>query len=609
MKKRGSSLFKGKDSLWNVFLNVYKHCKDVVSIKLLTLSIFLTLISSAMEAFSLGLIVPLLEIALKHSSDITSFAFLKPLYDLLGISNNITMLVIFTAILIILAVIIKNLFAYLSTLITLKIGTDVTHKLRTKTLEQLLKYDLLFFEKNTTGDLNYTIGLSSSFSELIGFMQGLVMNLMIVLSYIVLLIYLSWRMSLFIFILIPILYLSVIWLRKVIDKLSREQVVINSKLATKTFEILSSVLLIKSYSTEKKEKSDFEAISNNNRKLAFKLGSRVQLISKIQEPLIFGIAMIVAALSYVYFLDGIKGAIAGFMTFFVILKRFEYVIQNLITQLTSIIRYKAPLEKINSFFKRSKWMTISTGKKQFKGIKNNISFENVYSKYNDENIIKGVNLKIKKGTTIGIVGESGSGKSSLISLIPRIFEYNKGNIKIDGNSIRDFDIKSLRKQISIVTQDVVILNKSIRDNILYGIDRVITDKELNEIAKEVEIYDYIITLKNKFNTIVGERGVELSRGQRQRIALARAIVKNSSLIILDEATSALDNQTEEDIENTFKKVLKGRTVIKIAHRLSTIRNADYIVVLENGKISEKGTFNQLLRKKKIFYHYWKLHIN
>ena len=238
--------------------------------------------------------------------------------------------------------------------------------------------------------------------------------------------------------------------------------------------------------------------------------------------------------------------------------------------------------------------------KELKNVKGNIEIENVSFTYEDENeVISDLSLSIEAGKTIALVGPSGGGKTTLCSLIPRFYELDSGDIKIDGNSIKDVSLRSLRKNIGAVQQDVFLFTGTIRDNIICGNPEA-TEEEMIEAAKKARIHDFVMTLPEKYDTYIGERGVKLSGGQKQRISISRIFLKNPPIIILDEATSALDNVTEREIQASLEELSKDRTNIVVAHRLSTIKNADEIIVITNGKISERGTHDELIKAGGIY---------
>ena len=238
--------------------------------------------------------------------------------------------------------------------------------------------------------------------------------------------------------------------------------------------------------------------------------------------------------------------------------------------------------------------------KELKNVKGNIEIENASFTYEDENeVISDLSLSIEAGKTIALVGPSGGGKTTLCSLIPRFYELDSGDIKIDGNSIKDVSLRSLRKNIGVVQQDVFLFTGTIRDNIICGNPEA-TEEEMIEAAKKARIHDFIMTLPEKYDTYIGERGVKLSGGQKQRISISRIFLKNPPIIILDEATSALDNVTEREIQASLEELSKDRTNIVVAHRLSTIKNAEEIIVITNGKISERGTHDELIKAGGIY---------
>ena len=236
---------------------------------------------------------------------------------------------------------------------------------------------------------------------------------------------------------------------------------------------------------------------------------------------------------------------------------------------------------------------------EIKDIKGEIEFSNVNFSYEDNKILEDVSLKIEKGKMLALVGPSGGGKSTFCNLIPRFYDVDSGDIKIDGISIYDITLSSLRNNIGVVQQEVFLFTGTIKENIKYG-KQDATDAEIIEAAKKANIHDYIIGLKDGYNTFIGERGVKLSGGQKQRISIARVFLKNPPILILDEATSALDNTTEYLIQKSLEELCKGRTTIVVAHRLSTIKNADEIIVLTENGIEEKGSHAELIRKSGIY---------
>ena len=236
--------------------------------------------------------------------------------------------------------------------------------------------------------------------------------------------------------------------------------------------------------------------------------------------------------------------------------------------------------------------------------KGEIEFKNVSFNYPtrpDFDVLKDISFKASSGETVALVGSSGSGKSTIASLILRFYDPQKGTIEVDGLNSKDIQLTELRKQIAIVPQDVILFAGTIRDNIAYGKPNA-TDAEIEEAARKANAYDFVTSFPDKFKTLVGERGIQLSGGQRQRIAIARAVLKDPSILILDEATSSLDSESEHLVQEALDKLMVGRTSIVIAHRLATIRNADKIVVLQSGLVQEIGPHQQLILNENGLYH-------
>jgi len=229
-------------------------------------------------------------------------------------------------------------------------------------------------------------------------------------------------------------------------------------------------------------------------------------------------------------------------------------------------------------------------------ISKGIEFQGVTFKYGEEAVLKEISLKVKAGEVVALVGMSGAGKTSLVNLLPRFYDVEKGNIFIDGTDIQKVTLKSLRQQIGLVTQQTILFNDTVRNNIAYG-NLNCSDQEIIEAAQAANAHDFIQRLPQGYHTLIGEQGVKLSGGERQRLSIARALLKNAPILILDEATSSLDSDSETEVQNALEKLMRGRTVFVIAHRLSTIRNAHRIIVLSDGQIVEEGTHEELIAIK------------
>jgi len=248
--------------------------------------------------------------------------------------------------------------------------------------------------------------------------------------------------------------------------------------------------------------------------------------------------------------------------------------------------------------------------KEITQFSDSIEYRDIWFKYNetDDYVLKGINLTVKKGKIIALVGHSGAGKSTLVSLLPRLYDCQKGAVCVDGKDVKELKLCSLRSLISVVSQEMVLFNATVRDNIAYG-KLEATEEQIVNAAKKAYAYDFISNFPKKFDTIIGDRGFRLSGGEKQRIAIARAILKNAPILILDEATSQLDSQSENLVKDAFYNLMEGKTVFVIAHRLSTVQKADTIIVMEKGTIAEKGSHNELLSSDTLYKKLYELQFN
>jgi len=368
-------------------------------------------------------------------------------------------------------------------------------------------------------------------------------------------------------------------------------------------EKIGSIQIVKAFTAEEREKAIFSQENEKFFRLMLKQIKRISLLSPITEFLGAG-----GGAFLIYF--GGKEVLSGrlstgvFLLFLVALFSIISPIKGIATANAQIQAGASALPRIFEILEEKNEVVEKAMAKELPGLKE-IEFSRLSFGYQKKEILKDINLKLKAGEAIGIVGSSGVGKTTLINLLLRFYDPTDGAILINGEDIKNFKLKSLREKIGLVTQEPILFNDTIRNNIAYGKPEAI-EEEIKKAAKIANIHTFIETLEKGYETIIGERGARLSGGEKQRIAIARAILKNPPILVLDEATSNLDSESEKLVQEALSRIMKERTSLVIAHRLSTIRNVDLIVVLKDGRIEEQGTHQELINKKGLYYHFYQL---
>lgn len=514
---------------------------------------------------------------------------IQPLLDDIFIKKNQEMLYIMPFIVIILYTA-KGFGGYIQSYFISFIGQDITRIVRDKLFSHILTLDMDFFQKIHGGELVSRItndinriqrAISNSLAEIIR-------ESLTIVGLIGLVIYHSAELAFYGLIVLPLAIYPLSRLAKRMKKLSFKSQESNSDITSSLNESFNNIEIIKANSTEKVEVTKFSV----HNMLFFKYNMKAVKTNQLTSPLMEVIgafafaAVIIVGGSKVISGELTTGEFSSFIAALFMLYTPIKKISNLYNGMQDAI---AANERINDMF--SKRPSIISGDiKEIEDIKE-IHFKNVELKYDDFVALKNINLDAKKGETVALVGDSGGGKSSLINLIVRFYDTTNGEILINNDSIKDLDLKSLRENISIVTQRVYIFNDSIAANIAYGYE--IDEIKVIEVLKQAHAYDFVMQMKKGIHTILDEFGTNLSGGQRQRIAIARALYKNPKILILDEATSALDNKSESIISEVINEVSRDKITFIIAHRLSTIKNASKIAVFKSGEIISIGTEQEL----------------
>lgn len=482
-------------------------------------------------------------------------------------------------------------------------GVAVEKDMRRDIFEHIEKQSFSFFDKNRTGQLmSRTTTDLFEISELAHHgPEDLLISLLTLFGAFFVMVSIRWQLAVIVFVTLPLLIFAVYSSRKSLMGSS-------SLVKGKTAEINSAVensisgaRTTKIFTNEDYEFSKFEK-SNQNffdaKRLYYKamagMHSKMEFVTHI-------LSVIILAVGGFYIMKG-KMTLGDLVAANMFVAAFLQPIRRLANFVDQFSTGMAGFMRFSEMMQIHEEMPEKTDAVELSEKIESVDFENVSFDYSENfPVLKNISLEVKKGQTVAFVGPSGGGKTTLCNLLARFYEVKDGSIKINGIDIRDYKLKSLRSQIGFVQQDVFMFAGTIRENIAYGRPDA-TEAEIIEAAKEAEIYDDIMNMQNGFDSVIGERGIKLSGGQKQRISIARVFLKNPPVLVLDEATSALDSITEQKIQSAFDRLCSGRTAFVIAHRLSTIKNADKIAVLENHKIVESGTHEQLLSKKGEYFN-------
>lgn len=518
-----------------------------------------------------------------------------------------TRLFIFLVFWIYLMTILRNVFRYLSFLCTQFQSKLATAKVRQLLVVKCLSFGKDFYDKNTISYLQSVLTKSTSLIEnQFKLFSNLTTQIFLLSSYLIVMMVISWQLTCLTMVFFPLITFLTHLLSKNIAKASEEHHRTAQNLNDKIFNMLYCMPVIKSFVKERDEVQKFAQASDQEIEQSF----QQQRISSLAAPIedmgsMTGILLI--ALGIAGFLHAGKGI--GASNAFI----FFYLCMRVMPLINVFNHFKlgaagsaSALHDIEHVLNQPDSATIQGGHDIFTGVKERISFKDLSFRYTEQGplVLDKINFDVEKNSVVAIVGPSGSGKTTLVSLLLRFYDCPEGAILIDGTDIRHFDVATLRKQIAFVSQEVLLFNDTVRNNIVYGADSNVSDNDLRGLSEKVAVHDFVDKLPDKYDTHVGERGARLSGGERQRLSIARAIMKDPQILIMDEATSALDSGTETRINDFLSEISSEKTLIIIAHRLSTIKRADKVVYIDKGRVVEAGTLQVLIDKKSAFFRLW-----
>ena len=579
----------------------------------LVLSVVFNILSAVLNIFSFAALIPMLQILFKTEEakampemiPWSEMTFSNSL-DIIGnnadyyvqtliadMGETTTLLLIGIALAVMTAL--KTGAYFLSSATIIPIRTGVVRDIRNQLYEKITSLSLGFFSEERKGDIIARMSgdVQEIENSIMASLDMLFKNPVLIVAYFVALLVISWQLTVFTIIFVPLFgwFMGMVG-RKLKAKSIRAQSLWSDTMS-QVEETLGGLRIIKAFCAEEKMNARFDSINSEYRNHIMRVNIRQQMAHPMSEFL--GTVMIVVVLWYGGILVLNYNALSGpvFIYYMTIL----YSIINPLKEFSkagyNIPKGLASMERIDKILKAEIDIKDKENPTHIAEFRHQIEFRHVSFRYDQQWILKDINLVIPKGKTIAIVGQSGSGKSTLVDLIPRYYDVQEGEVLIDGINVKDLGVHDLRQLIGNVNQEAILFNDTFYNNITFGVDNV-TQAEVEEAARIANAHEFITQSEQGYDTNIGDRGSRLSGGQRQRVSIARAILKNPPILILDEATSALDTESERLVQDALEQLMKTRTTVAIAHRLSTIKNADEIVVLHEGQIVERGTHDELL---------------
>ncbi len=573
-------------------------------------SVLMNVLSAVFNIFSFTLIIPVLKIIFQMEEKAYAFMpwgegdfketlvnnFYWYVSQYMGVHGPVATLFALAGILIFMTLL-KTSCYFGSTAVMVPLRTGIVKDMRMEIYNKILSLPLGFFSQERKGDIIARMSgdVQEVESSITGSLDMLIKNPILIVFYIGTLVFISWKLTLFVLVFAPLM----MWLMGVIGrnlkKKSTEAQALWSDTMSQVEETLGGLRVIKAFLAEKMMGSRFDKVTGAMRRKNARVSTRQALAHPVSEFL--GTMMISIVLcfgGYLIIKDDSFIDAPTFIFYMVILYSVIQPIKDLSRAAYNIPKGLASMERIDKILDAQNTIRESEGAKEITSFEDAIRFDHVNFSYESgRQILSDISLEIPKGRTVAIVGASGGGKSTMVDLIPRFYDVDSGSISIDGTDIRQFKLDSLRALMGNVNQEPILFNDTIFNNIAFGVDNA-TEEQVIEAAKIANAHEFIMEKEDGYQTNVGDRGCKLSGGQRQRISIARAVLKNPPILILDEATAALDTESERAVQEALERLMSNRTTVAIAHRLSTIKDADEIIVVDEGRIVERGRHDELI---------------
>jgi len=563
---------------------------------------------------SFGMLMPFLNLIFFGNSGIDSITksgggeIIQKMNDALvsiiqngGTQGKINALLIICAIIFV-TTLLKNLFIYLSFYILNPIKNTIVNTLRQEIYDKILRLPIGYFTEKRKGDLmsRTTNDIFEVETSVVGVLEGWITYPLQIISFLVVLFVISPQLTTFVLIFIPVMGFIIGRVTRSLKKQSLDVAIKSGESVSILDETLGGLRVIKAFNVESILRNKFNTLNKELLTLRNHISFRRDLASPLSEFL--GVTMVCGILYFggrLVLGQGINLAPSVFLTYIIMFYNIINPAKSLSTSFSNVRKGSAAMQRIDEVLNAPVTVDENPNGKQITSFDHSIEFRNVSFSYEDYSILKNINLTIKKGQTVALVGSSGAGKSTLADLVPRFHDVTSGELLIDGVNIKDYSLRSLRQLMGIVTQEPILFNDTIANNIALGKENP-SQQEIISAAKIANAHSFIENKEEAYQANIGDRGSKLSGGERQRLTIARAVLKNPPILILDEATSSLDTESERLVQDAINHLMQDRTSLVIAHRLSTVRHANEIIVLQKGEIAERGTHDELLAKNGIY---------
>ncbi|MDR9456093.1 MAG: ABC transporter ATP-binding protein [Salegentibacter sp.] len=575
------------------------------------LNIICNIFYAVFSTLSFIALIPVIQVLFDKTKRVTA----KPVWDGLGgikdyvtgyfnyqvtqkVAEDEISALLFICGIVVLLFLLKNIFGYLAAYFITFLRNGVLRDVRDALYKKILALPVSYFSEKRKGDTisRITADVNEVQTSFLSILELIVREPLTIIFTIIAMLMMSAKLTIFVFVFLPISGFIISLIGKKLKKQSHKAQEENGYFLSVVEETLSSLKIIKGFNAEDKMQNRFQASTNRLNHILNKLINRQNLASPASEFL--GIFVIVIILWFGGQMVLVEGSLdaATFIAFLGLAYNILTPAKQISKASYSVKKGNAAAERILQVLETPSTITDKPNAVIKEDFEDNIKIDNISFRYEEENVLREFNLKVNKGETVALVGQSGSGKSTIANLITRFYDVNEGSISIDGINIKDMTKKSLRNLMGLVTQDSILFNDTVRNNIGLGKDDA-SDEEIIDALKIANAWEFVKDLPKGLETNIGDAGNKLSGGQKQRLSIARAVLKNPPIMILDEATSALDTESEKLVQKALENMMKNRTSIVIAHRLSTIQNADKIVVMQKGEIVEEGKHLELLQKK------------